>query len=192
MTTVADTPTAKPTPVVYVGHLIGGAFGLAFILFNGTWLPGAWQMVLSIVGILVFVCVVAAFVITRRRQGAAAKSAVRFAGRYWLIVGIETILLFGGLAVVRVVEPAAVLGWIALVVGVHFLPLAGLWREGRSELLAIGTVMAVLGLIGLVLAFASRDGELVAFIAGVGSGVVLLGSSLLAALRTLSGDRIRP
>lgn len=171
-----------------IGHLIGGSFGLVFVLVNGGWLPTVGQWILSIVGIVAFVVVMVAFVMTVRR-GSAGRPDVGFTGRYWLIVGAEVILLFGGLAVVRAVEPAAALGWVALVVGVHFIPMAWLWPAGRTEFLTIGVVMAALGLIGLALAFATGDGPLVAFIAGVGSGVVLLGSAVLAALPALASQR---
>lgn len=171
-----------------IGHLIGASFGLVFILVNGGWLPPAGRWVLSAAGIVAFVVVLIAFIITARR-GAAERPEVGFTGRYWLIVAAEAILLFGGLALVRVVEPAAALGWIALVVGVHFIPMAWLWPTGRTEFLTIGVSLATLGLIGLGLAFATGNGPLVALIAGVGSGVVLLGSAVLAALPALSQQR---
>ena len=92
--------------------------------------------------------------------------------------------LFGGLAVLTRIEPAAALGWIALVVGLHFIPLSRLWPEGRRQILSIGVVMTALGLVGLALAFATHEQSLVALVSGVGSGAVLLGSSLTSALRT--------
>lgn len=176
---------------IYIGHVIGGSFGLAFILINGAWLPARGRSILSIIGILAFVVVLVAYFADQRHRGTTSRSPMRPDGRYRLILGIEVILLFGGLAVVRAVEPAAVLGWIALVVGAHFIPLAGLLDKGRSELIAIGTTMIILGLTGLALAFATQDRELVAFVAGVGSGAVLLGSAVFAAARTIAGYRSR-
>lgn len=109
-----------------------------------------------------------------------------------MVVALEALALFGGLAVLRPIEPAAALGWIALVVGVHFLPLAGLWPEGRTQLLWIASLMSALGVLGLVLAFTVHDAVLVAVVSGVGSGLVLLGWSLGQSLRTLIGRTFLP
>src|SRR5690606_14266526 len=97
--------------------------------------------------------------------------------------------LFGGLAVIRSVQPAAALGWIALIVGLHFIPMAWLWPTGRAELLAIGITMAVLGVIGLGLAFVDGDGPLVALVFGGGAGGILLGWPTIVAASSLSRRR---
>lgn len=103
---------------------------------------------------------------------------------------MEAIALFVGLALLRTVEPAAALGWTALVVGVHFFPLARLFPEGRAQLTSIATLMTVLGVVGLVLAFTTHDAGLIAVVSGVGSGVVLLGWSLRQAIDTLRGRSV--
>lgn len=95
-------------------------------------------------------------------------------------------LLFGGLAILRLIEPAAALGWIALVVGGHFFPLSRLWAPGRAQLTAIAIAMTLLGIAGLTLAFATHNADAVALVSGVGSGVVLLVAGLVAAVRTMT------
>jgi hypothetical protein len=178
-----------PVPRTFtIGHLIGGSFGLVFILVNGGLLPAAVQWAVGIAAVAAFGFVLVAFVV-RVGRGAAERPEGGFTGRYWLIVGAEAVLLFGGLALVRAVEPAAALGWIALIVGLHFIPMAWLWAAGRSEFLTIGIVMAALGVVGLALAFVTGNAPLVALIAGVGSGAVLLGSAVLAAVLALSRER---
>jgi len=171
-----------------IGHLISGSFGLVFMLVNGGWLPPAGRLLLNIVGVAAFVFVFLAFVVSTRRYG-NSRPGEGFTGRYWLIVGAEAVLLFGGLAVIRSVQPAAALGWIALIVGLHFIPMAWLWPTGRAELLAIGITMTVLGVIGLGLAFVTGDGPLVALVSGVGSGVILLGWPAIVAASSLSRRR---
>lgn len=174
---------------LFIGHVIGGSFGLVFILVNGGLVPIAARWALSVVSVLAFVFVLVVFVRSTTSQGGQSRPAVGFTGRYWLVVAGEAILLFGGLAILRPIEPATALGWIALIVGIHFVPLALLWREGRRELLTIGSLMVGLGLVGLALAFSTSDGPLVSLISGVGSGVVLLGSAVLGAIRAVGGSR---
>lgn len=174
----------RPT---FVGHLIGASFGMVFVIVNAAGLEAAAAVPLRILAVAAFAVVLVAFVRTVRILRAAGdRPPVGFTRFFWLVVAIEAVALFGGLAVLRQIEPAAALGWIALVVGVHFYPLARLWREGRRQLLSIATAMTILGVVGLLLAFTLHDAVLVATVSGVGSGAVLLGWSLLQAVGTLS------
>lgn len=172
----------------FVGHLIGASFGLVFVLVNVAGLPALLAVGLRIAAAAAFAVVLLGFLRTARvlREAGRARP-VAFTPFYWLVVLIEALALVGGLAVLRQVEPAAALGWIALVVGLHFFPLSRLWPEGRRQLVAIATAMTVLGVIGLALAVMTQDAVLVAVIAGVGSGLVLLGWSLVQAVGTLTG-----
>lgn len=171
-----------------VGHVIGASFGMVFVLVNSGGLPQVLAVPLRVAAVAAFAVVLMAFVRTAREPRAAEDPRpVGFTRFYWAVVALEVIALFGGLAILRQVEPAAALGWIALVVGLYFFPLAQLWREGRRQLLAIASSMTALGVIGLVLAFTVHDAVLVAVVSGVGSGVVLLGWSLRQAILTLRG-----
>ncbi len=177
----------------FIGHLIGASFGTVFVLVNASGLPSNAAVPLRILAVIAFVVVVLGFVRTvRELRATGAPRPVGFPRFYWMVVALEALALFGGLAVLRPIEPAAALGWIALVVGVHFLPLAGLWPEGRTQLLWIASLMSALGVLGLVLAFTVHDAVLVAVVSGVGSGLVLLGWSLGQSLRTLIGRTFLP
>jgi hypothetical protein len=176
---------AVPT---FIGHVIGGSFGVAFVLANVSSLPPMPAVLLRVLAIATFAVVVVAFYSTAREWRTAGRAQpVGFTGFYWLVVVIEVIALLGGLAILRQLEPAAALGWTALVVGMHFFPLARLWPEGRSQLRAIAGSMTVLGVLGLVLAFTVHDAAAVAVVSGVGSGAVLLGWSLRQAIGSLRG-----
>jgi hypothetical protein len=91
--------------------------------------------------------------------------------------------------VINKVEPSAVTPWIALVVGLHFVAFSIWWLRGQREMLAIGLLMVALGVVGGVLALTQDDRSLVALISGFGSGVVLLGSSVLSVFRTQPDQR---
>lgn len=178
---------SQHTPT-FIGHLIGASFGTVFVLVNASGLPTGVAILLRVLAVVAFTVVLLGFLRTSRELRAAAQPApVGFTRFYWMVVALEAIALFGGLTLLRPIEPAAALGWIALVVGVHFLPLARLWPEGRTQLLWIAGIMTALGVLGLVLAFSVHDAVLVAVVSGVGSGVVLLGWSLVQAFRTLTG-----
>jgi len=166
--------------------VIGASFGLVFVLVNSSPLaPLARGVVCALAG-TAFAVVLAAFArtVAAERRSETRDPVVGFDRRYWLVVTVEVVALFGGLAVLARVEPAAALGWIALVVGVHFVPLSRLWAPGRRQILLIGVAITVLGVAGLVLALATHRESLVALVSGLGSGAVLLGSTLTSALST--------
>lgn len=192
MTSNQSPPKEATITPTYIGHVIGASFGLVFVLVNSAPFPDAVRVVVCILAVAAFLVIVAGFVATLRATGReAAGSVVGFTGRYWIIVGVEAVLLFGGLAIVRLIEPAAALGWIALVVGAHFFPLSRLWAPGRAQLMSIAIVMTSLGVVGLILAFTTHNTDAVALVSGVGSGVVLLLAGFVVALRTLTARAIQ-
>lgn len=109
-------------------------------------------------------------------------------GYRWVVV-VEFAVLFVGFQVMRLLDapPEAGVAWVALVVGVHFLALARVWRE-RSVLVP-GVALSALGALGLGLATTS-SAEWVPFVSGVLSGAVLLLSSLvITSLRAVERAR---
>ena len=95
---------------------------------------------------------------------------------YWAMVILELILLPVGVKVLAGVHhPELSLPWVALVVGVHFLPFAKAFRLPQFQPLA--WTLIALALIGGVLAVAvgAAAGT---FVAGVLSGVALFAYAL--------------
>ncbi|MFB6612322.1 hypothetical protein ACFCVO_18515 [Agromyces sp. NPDC056379] len=175
---------------IYVGHLIGASFGAVFVIRNSGLLGQPGQLIASVLAVLAAVVILVGFISTiRRGQRPPAQDLPRSRAAFWVIVVIEAVLLFGGLALLNRVEPAANVGWIALVVGVHFLAFTLWWIPGQRELLVIGAVMVPLGIVGLVIAVTTHDAVLVEFVSGFGSGIVLLGASLATAVRVIVTGR---
>ena len=180
-------------PPTYVGHVIAASFGLVFVVLNSSGLDTALRLLICICAVVASAVVLAAFVRTAHAvsRQTSREDVVGFTGRFWLIVAIEAAALFGGLAVINATEPAAALGWIPVVVGLHFIPLSRLWPAGRAELLFVGLAMTLLWSVGLVIAFSTHRSPMVLIVSGVSSGVVLLGSTLVSAVATLSAGRRR-
>lgn len=176
-----------------VGDLIGASFGVVFIVINVSPMPPAWRVGAIAVAAALALVITYAFSATQRavRTGAVRPDRTRFNRLFLVIVVLEAIALFGGLAIVRQLEPAAVLGWIALVVGVHFLALAQWWIRDNAPILLIGVGMTILGLVGLWVGLASQQADAVMLVSGVGSGLVLLGVTFSTAVRTLLSLRAR-
>ncbi|MBB5965669.1 hypothetical protein [Planomonospora venezuelensis] len=180
------------------GMLIGAVFGTVFVVVNanspldataGAILRGA--AVLGLAGVVVMW-----FLAVRRIKTGAVRAAGpdttgpgaagRFFGlRYAFIVAAEAVLLFGGIAVLRVWErpEQTNVAWIAFVVGVHFVALAPVW--GQRSILVVGVVLALLGTAGLIMAATSAVAW-VPFVSGVLSGAVLLAGSLTFARQELA------
>jgi hypothetical protein len=101
-----------------------------------------------------------------------------FGARYRLIVAVEIVAIFGGLALLNGPLDASegAVGWIALVVGVHFFALAAAWRRAFPRWL--GAALVLCGGTSLVLAAAGAATSAIDFTGGVLSGAVLLGFSI--------------
>ncbi|NYH52937.1 hypothetical protein HNR06_002526 [Nocardiopsis arvandica] len=176
----------------FVGFLIGAGFGLAFVLANsGPPLDPTAALVLRVLAVAALLAVIALVVALGRRSsgpvpdsGSAAESAqegpgMRFGPFYGVVVALEAVLLFGGIQVLRALDAPvqANVAWIALTVGLHFLPLAWYWRT--RSILGAAVYLTVLGAVGLAMAFTGHA-DWVPLVSGVASGVGILTGILVS------------
>ncbi|WP_220499488.1 hypothetical protein [Microbispora sp. H10949] len=170
------------------GLLVGAVFGAVFVIVNahdplhpvaGTLLKAA--ACLGAAGVVAMW-----FVSVRRNRPAEGPRRNMFGRGYAIVVAAEAILLFGGIRVLASWgRPAETnVAWVALVVGLHFIVLAPIWKEWGIA--APGTLLTVLGVAGLVLASTAAVGW-VPFVSGVLSGVVLLSGSVALGWRDATG-----
>ncbi|GGG15495.1 hypothetical protein GCM10007304_31960 [Rhodococcoides trifolii] len=167
-----------------IGSIIGGAFGLVFVLVNTGSLPGAVAMALGLLAVLAFVAVVVAvWRVPRARPSGPVRGG--FGKGYWIVVAIEVVAIFGGLRLISgpLNVPDAAVAWIAFVVGVHFFALAAVWKLSFFRVLAIG--LTVCGVAGLAAAFAGGPVALIDVIGAVIPGALLLGFALWGSTRAL-------
>ncbi len=160
-----------------LGSVIGAVFGLVFVLANTGSLPSGVALTLRVLGGVAFLAVLLA--VRRPAVSRAATPAGSGFGRgYWLVVGLEVVAIFGGLALLNgpLDTPQAAVAWISFVVGVHFLALAVVWRQRLFTVL--GAALAVCGLAGLGLAVGGAPEAAVDTVGGVLPGAVLLGFAL--------------
>jgi len=177
----------QPSGIV-VGSMVAITFGAVFVLVNSAGLPGAWPLVIRAAGLVVAVMLLVGLVlVVRQAPPAAFVPAPGYMNRrYWLILALEAVALFGGLAVINNVlhRTAVSVAWVALVVGVHFFGLAWIWRMPLYHWL--GAAMTLLGLAGFLVYALGGTAATVGLVAGVGSGVALyaaVGAALRDALR---------
>lgn len=185
--TPASTHNGKNATVT-AGHVVGGSFGVAFIVANSAPMPAVLRGFFIVAAAAVLMLTVYAF-----GRGVSNGSVVRpeegdegFNRPYWILVAIEAVALVGGMRLLIDWQPSAVVGWIALVVGLHFLGLARLWKSGSTEITLIAIALTILGVVGLVISFTADSLAAVGLVSGVGSGVALLASSLHGAVTSRS------
>lgn len=167
------------------------AAGMAvFAFFAAAWFgwaqdapPEAWRRPLAIASVLSIVVAAIGGVLTWQRWDDPSVFDLDGAGTGWafgVVVGIEVALAGAGAAVLsRTHRGEFIPAWIALVVGVHFVPLAPLLE---FPLLYVAAV-AVVGVAMLAVPMARSRRSSVSAVAGAGTGLVLL----LLALTTLVG-----
>ena len=154
-----------------VAAIIGAIGGLVFILINAGPLPGGIAAAVRGLGVVAFIAVT----LTVLRRGGAQRPmpdpdqrAVRI---YWSMVILEVILIpLGFTFLTRMHHPELGVAWVALIVGVHFLPFAKAF--GLPDFQPLAWTLIGLGLIGGVFAVAVGAAA-GAFVAGVLSGVAL-------------------
>ncbi|MEU6895861.1 hypothetical protein ABZ934_29685 [Streptomyces sp. NPDC046557] len=159
-------------------RLIGGIFGFIFIMVNAAALPMAAAIVFRVLGVAAFVALVAVLRRAGRAVPVATDATTDFGRNYRYVVAAEVVVGAAGLIVLNPVLHArqATVGWIALVVGLHFFGLAAVWRLPSMRWLAAG--MSFCGVVGLALSAYGSSASLIALVAGILPGVMLFGSVL--------------
>ncbi|TCP57290.1 hypothetical protein EV191_1011244 [Tamaricihabitans halophyticus] len=165
-----------------VGAQIAGVFGLVFVAINSTALAGALRATLLVIAGLALAAILALSFRSYRqpRTDGAERSASGspFGWKYWLIVAIEAVALFGGSRLISEMGyPELGIAWVAFIVGTHFFALAVIFRLARFHLL--GAIVTVLGLAGFAIR-ALGHVEPIALVSGVLSGFTLLAFGLWA------------
>ena len=158
----------------FVGTLIAVSFGLVFVLANTDAVTEPWRTLLRVAAVVVAVGLLVGAVLTLRRGASGPPVEGRAWGRgYWVVVGVEVLALVVGLVVINGVlgVPRFAVAWVALVVGVHFVVLATVWRMPMFRVL--GLVMTGCGLLGFVLGAATSSVAAVQLVSGVCSGAAL-------------------
>ena len=176
----------QPATGAEIGSLIGGAFGLVFLIVNSAGFSTLGRTLVLIVGIAAFAAI--AFLALRglgrmkRAQAQTADSQVRTGGpfgrSYWIIVAIEAVALFGGIRLLSGMgHPELGVAWVAFVVGTHFYALGSVFKLGRFHILA--TVVTLCGIAGFIAFFAGAP-EFIPVLGGIIPGFVLLAFGLWA------------
>jgi hypothetical protein len=162
-------------------------------------LDAAVSVSLRILAVVALVVLVALGVFAGRPSGRqrslserrVAKDETSWFGRgFWLIVAGELALLQAGFQLLRVLgaPPQSRVGWIALVVGLHFVAFARLWREPSIALL--GVIVFALGVAGLAISDTPAVSR-APLVNGVLSGFVLLTGCLAAVIAdVMSKERL--
>lgn len=173
-----DSTDNYPMPREKIGSLIGGMFGLIFVLVNTGSFPGPIALILRIVAAAVFVGIVVALARVPPARLPDISKQGGFGRGYWVVVAVEVVAIFGGLRIITGVlnRPDAAVAWIALVVGVHFFALARVWHLSFFTVLAAG--LTVCGLVGLVIAFGGGPEVAIDLVGAVIPGALLLGFAL--------------
>lgn len=169
-------------PFDKLGPLIGGGFGLVYVLANTGSLPPALGTTLRILGVLAYLVAVGIVLVGVRRPSAPPtqpRPAVGgFGPGYWLVVAAEVVAIFGGLALLNgpLNASQAAVSWVSVVVGAHFFLLAAVWELPFFNWLA-GAIL-LCGVAGLVLVAADASKAVTDTVGGVLPGAVLLAFTL--------------
>jgi hypothetical protein len=157
--------------------LILGVAGLAWFGWGQAGLAEGWALPLQAGSVAALAVAVAGGVLLRRlHSGSSAMDDARLRRGYWKVVATEVIAIVAGNAALGSAgRPAYIPAWTLLVVGVHFLPLARLFRI--PGLTAAGLVLAAAA-VGAAAAGAAA-GVRPSLVAGVAGGAVCVACAAL-------------
>ena len=161
-----------------LGSLIGAIFGLLYVEVNAGLLHEPWAAVLKIAAGVAFAGIAAMFARDRgQRPAARPADQGSFGGSYWLVVAGEVAAIVAGAVLLNGPArlPHAVVAWVSVVVGAHFLALAAIWRFPLFRFLGAG--IALCGVAGLTTAAAGAAPAVIAATGGVLPGILLLAAS---------------
>lgn len=162
---------------------VEGFFGFVWFGWGQEGPPLAVSFVLGAGALLALAVVIGGLLVTRRARDEPSPVSGEAAGkRFGMIVGIEFMLVGLGATVLGVTDHAELIAaWTALVVGIHFLPLARVFVGIGMVPLAVGVTLA--GVAAFVIG--ATTAILPSTVAGVGAGTCLLvhGASMVMATR---------
>jgi hypothetical protein len=176
-----------------LGSLIAGIFGLIYVEVNAGSLPEPWLMALRVAAGVAFAGLIVLLALARsaptpadllaRDAPTPADPGARsgFGPGYWLVVAGEAAAIPAGAAVLNGPAglPHAVVGWVSVVVGVHFVVLAAIWRFRLLRLL--GVAITLCGVAGMTSAAIGAPPAVIDMVGGVLPGVLLLAASYAGA-----------
>lgn len=175
-----------------VTALILGIAAFAWFGWGQAAAPAGWSVPLLIGSVAGLAVAAAGAGLARRlRSGASAMDSAQLRRRYWQVVAVEMIsIAVGWGALVATGHPAYIPAWVLLVVGVHFLPLARLFRTPGLSL--AGMLLVMIAVAAAVTGAAG--GAAPSTVAGAGGGLVCLGygaACCYQALRPAAGRQAR-
>jgi hypothetical protein len=134
--------------------------------------PHGWSVPLGIGQVAGIAAVIAASVLSWRvRSVAPSMNEPKIRSTYWRVVAIELAACGLGVATLAIVHQSAYIpAWILLVVGVHFLPLARLFRI--SDMYRAGLAVSAVAIVAA--ATGAATGVRPSAVAGAGGGLVCL------------------
>ena len=174
-----------------IGSIIGAVFGLVFVFVNSDTFPTILTVGLRVVAVVALVAVLLA--VWRVPPAPAPEGGGRdgFGRGYWVVVAVEVVAIFGGLAIINgpLDAPQAAVAWISTVVGLHFVALALVWK--LRFFTGLGVALTALGVLALILAAAGAAESSIDAIGAVLPGFLLLGFALWGSSRALVGNTHR-
>ncbi len=171
-----------------MGLLIGAVGGTAFVVFNAPRVGAPLGVGAAVLAVLALVGLIVLLVSQRGAGGGVPDPEAgpgRYGRGYRIVVAAEGLALVLGAVVLGGLGLAlAVLPWVALVVGGHFVALGRVWRQ--VSLAWVGRIVAACGAVGFALVLGGAPDPAIAVAGGIAPGAALLAGSWWAATRSMS------
>jgi hypothetical protein len=160
-----------------IGALVLTGFGV-FWLYNAMLLGGVSRIWFAALWLAAAALVAASVICVRRGYRAAgviAKRPPEVARRFWIVFGLEAAAIIAVIILFQLWHwDRYIVAAIAIIVGIHFLPLAKLFRAPLYNFTGVALTVWPLILLATMLGTASRDVAI-----AYGAGAVLWGTAMI-------------
>lgn len=162
-----------------VATIIEGGFGIGWIEWGAADLSAKAWIAVRVVGAVVGIAIIARAIRLRRADPGPAEPSMFASRGYRLVVAAEVVaLVAGSIALIATGRAEFQIGWVALVVGVHFV---GFGKLFAARYHVLGGALIVAAIAGLVVGLAGGGIVLTQAVTGFIAGV----SMFLAAVQLL-------
>lgn len=162
---------------------IFGFFGFVWFGMAQEAPPAKWRAWLGIGSAVSILIAIGGGVLAWRHWGDGSAIDAESGPVFGIVVAVEVVLAAAGAVIVSVRgRKDLVVPWLAIVVGLHFVPLA--WFFGFPALGVMGVLMAAAGVAGVPVA--RSKGLAASAVVGVASGLLLASTALLSLVVALT------
>jgi hypothetical protein len=164
-----------------IAAIIEGGFGIGWIEWGAASLSATAWTAVRVLGAIIGLVIIARAIRLRRGNPGPAEPSMFAARGYRLVVAAEVVaLVAGSIALIATNRTEYQIGWVAFVVGVHFVAFG---KQFAARYYVLGGALIVAAIAGLVVGLAGGGVAVTAAVTGFAAGACMFVAAVQLLLR---------